>query len=446
MSNQPLSLHPENPHYFLFRGKPAILLTAGEHYGAVVNLDFDYVSYLDELCRMGFNLTRLFPGTYVEYKEFANIEGNSLAPEPGRFICPWEISSSPGAWDGGYKYDLDRWNPAYFDRLRDFCQQASDRGIVIEISLFSPFYDDKVWQICPYNAVNNINGVGHISREQAYTMGHPDTLACQESVVANIVAELNDFDNIYYEICNEPYWGAVEDAWQERITECIVRTEKELGNRHLIGINVLNGFEVIEKPWKSVSIYNFHYSDDKAILANYHLNKPIGCNETGVRAWNDDFYRKEAWLNILAGGGIYNHLDMTFSVGHEKGTLSYSKVQPAGGSAQLRGQLKILKDFIHDFDFIRMKPAGTVVKKFFGVNDFRWVALGEPGETYAIYFVVDIMNGVGLDVPPNRYKAEWVNPGNGIIEKEQIIEHDRGLLNLSHHVLNHDIALRITRI
>lgn len=41
-SNNPISLHPENPHYFLFRDKPTILITSAEHYGAVINLDFDY--------------------------------------------------------------------------------------------------------------------------------------------------------------------------------------------------------------------------------------------------------------------------------------------------------------------------------------------------------------------------------------------------------------------
>jgi hypothetical protein len=39
----PLSLHPQNPHYFLFREKPAILIGSTEHYGAVINLDFDYI-------------------------------------------------------------------------------------------------------------------------------------------------------------------------------------------------------------------------------------------------------------------------------------------------------------------------------------------------------------------------------------------------------------------
>lgn len=57
-----LSLHPDNPHYLLWRDKPTVLVTSGEHYGAVLNEDFDYVEYLDELQRAGLNHTRTFTG------------------------------------------------------------------------------------------------------------------------------------------------------------------------------------------------------------------------------------------------------------------------------------------------------------------------------------------------------------------------------------------------
>ena len=64
--HQPIVLHPGNPHYFLWRGQPTVLITSGEHYGAVLNLDFDYLTYLDELHKNGLNLTRLFVGAYAE--------------------------------------------------------------------------------------------------------------------------------------------------------------------------------------------------------------------------------------------------------------------------------------------------------------------------------------------------------------------------------------------
>src|ERR1035437_8615981 len=63
---EPIRLHPGNPHYFLFRGKPTVLITSGEHYGAVINLDFDYKRYLKTLAAERLNLTRTFAGSYRE--------------------------------------------------------------------------------------------------------------------------------------------------------------------------------------------------------------------------------------------------------------------------------------------------------------------------------------------------------------------------------------------
>ena len=82
-------MHPENPHYFLYEDKPTILITSGEHYGAVLNQDFNYVNYLEELSKDGLNLTRTFTGAYVEPEGAFKIERNTLAPLPGKFICPW---------------------------------------------------------------------------------------------------------------------------------------------------------------------------------------------------------------------------------------------------------------------------------------------------------------------------------------------------------------------
>ncbi len=57
----PLALHPNNPHYFLFRGYPPVLITSREHYGTVLNLNFDYVKYLDALAADGLNLAKVQP-------------------------------------------------------------------------------------------------------------------------------------------------------------------------------------------------------------------------------------------------------------------------------------------------------------------------------------------------------------------------------------------------
>src|SRR5215475_6766088 len=99
--NRPLALHPDNPHYFLFRGKPAVLITSAEHYGAVLNRDFDYVKYLDELQAHGLNLTRTFTGVYCEDSKSFNITRNTLAPAAGKLLCPWARSATRGYAGGG---------------------------------------------------------------------------------------------------------------------------------------------------------------------------------------------------------------------------------------------------------------------------------------------------------------------------------------------------------
>ena len=54
------SAHPRNPRCFLYRDRPFKILTSAEHYGAVLNADFDYDVYLEEMQRTGQNMTRVF--------------------------------------------------------------------------------------------------------------------------------------------------------------------------------------------------------------------------------------------------------------------------------------------------------------------------------------------------------------------------------------------------
>ena len=92
----PLRLYPENPHYFLWRGKPTVLIGSGEHYGAVLNLDFDYAAYLKELESQKLNLTRTFTGAYVEPPGTFHIASNTLAPAPERLWRHYSRSRSTG--------------------------------------------------------------------------------------------------------------------------------------------------------------------------------------------------------------------------------------------------------------------------------------------------------------------------------------------------------------
>lgn len=442
----PLALHPDNPHYFLFRGKPAVIVTSGEHYGAVLNLDFDFVRYLDALAKDGLNNTRTWSGAYCEAPGNFNITSNTLAPLPGRFIAPWARSDQPGYANGGNKFDLSRWDDAYFRRLKEFLAHASKRGVIVEMNLFCPFYEGSMWRLSPMNAANNVNSVGSVSRTNVYTLDrHGGLLAVQEAMVRKIVTELRDFDNLYYEICNEPYFGGVTLAWQHHIAEVIAETERGLGVRHLISQNVANDKAKVTDPHPAISIFNFHYaSPPETVAMNYALNKAIGDNETGFKGTNDLHYRREGWQFLLAGGALYNNLDYSFVAGFENGTFVYPAKAPGGGNPEFRRQMKVLKEFINSFDFIRMKPDRSIIKAGLPEKATAY-ALVEVGKQYAVYLAGGSQANLQIELPEGRYTAEWVNTKTSRLDKREKLRHPGGIVTLGSPAYTEDIALRIVK-
>jgi len=440
-----LKLHPDNPRYFAFRGKPTILIGSGEHYGAVLNLDFDYVRYLDTLARDGLNHTRTFSGVYCEQPGAFGIARNTLAPAAGRYVTPWARSDQPGYPGGGNRFDLSRWDAAYFARLKDFVQQASRRGVVVEMNLFCPFYEDGMWRLSPMNAANNVNGVGNVKRTDVYTLDrNGGLLAYHEVLVRKIVAALNGFDNLYYEICNEPYFGGVTMEWQRRMVDVIVEAEAKLPKRHLISLNIANGSAKVENPHPNVSIFNFHYaSPPDAVAVNAHLDRPIGDNETGFKGTGDTHYRMEAWEFILAGGALYSHLDYSFVAGHEDGTFAYPASQPGGGNPGFRRQMRVLRDFIHGFGFVRMKPAPGVVRAV--PKGARVTVLAEEGRQYAVYVFGKASGSIELTLPRGRYETRWVDTLTGSVLGTQPISHEGGHAAVGLPSYETDVALSVRR-
>jgi hypothetical protein len=448
---EPIRLHPENPHYFHFRGRPTILITAGEHYGAVLNLDFDYVRYLDVLQATQFNLTRVFSGTYREVAGSFGITGNTLAPVAGRFVCPWARSGTPGASDGGNKFDLTKWDEVYLTRLKDFIAQAGRRGVVVELVFFCTMYDDKLWDASPMNVRNNIDGIGGVARHEVYNAQNQDLLAAQQAVVRKLVAALNEFDNLYYEVCNEPYERTgLTSEWNDRIIAAIIETEAPLPRKHLIAQNVPPDPQAVSGLNPHVSILNFHAAKPDSVRLNHPLNKVVAFDETGGADRSDRKYRTEGWEFILASGGVYDHLDFSFTPDQEDGmAVPLPSGTPGGGGPELRQQLQILKEFIEGFDFIHMAPANGVIKqsRITGAPADKtavWV-LAETGRAYAVYVKGGTAAELSLELPAGAYGVEWVNPRTGRVEKAETFRQEGGDKTLASPVYSEDIALRVKR-
>lgn len=466
---QPISLHPENNHYLVYNEKPLVLVTSAEHYGAVINLDFDFEKYLTTLHCEGMNFTRIFIGSYVEIPGSFGIGNNTLAPLSGRFLAPWKRTEKPGLFDGENKFDLDSWEPAFFERLKVFVSKARDLQIIVEITLFCATYDDTYWKRHPFNSENNINGLPrNLDRKKSNTTENGILTEYQKKLTEKIVRELNNFDNVFYEIQNEPWaddgvkvmrtlqtiepnenqgdwfkWAEMASMnsleWQKIIAETITETELTLPKKHLIAQNYTNFFQPVGEIDSNVSIMNFHYAWPDAVWMNYGWNRPVSFDESGFAGNADSTYLRQAWHFMLAGGAIFNNLDYSFFVEKEDGT-GVNKA-PGGGSKTLRKQLVILRNFIESLNFVKMAPDFNVNVHSPGL---KVLALSEPGKQYAMVLTGRSSGLIKLNLPKGKYSYEIISPTTGeSIQKGFFRLKNDGLFELKLPIFSDMAALKI---
>jgi hypothetical protein len=202
-ATEPLRVHPTNPRYFTDGSGKAIYLTGSHTWRNVqdsANVP-DFTSYLDFLQKYAHNCTRLWvyrgsPG------------GSALTPTI-------YTRTGPGtALDGGLKYDVSKFNQAFFDQLRARCIAAQDRDIYVQVMLDSSETARSEapgninWPVHPYNPANNINGLngdpdGDKWGYEIFSLQVAALTALNESYARKIVDTLNDLDNVLYEIVNE---------------------------------------------------------------------------------------------------------------------------------------------------------------------------------------------------------------------------------------------------
>jgi hypothetical protein len=250
----PLRVLKSNPRYFTDGTGRAVYLTGshvwwnllgGRTWPAacvpVGRRPFDYERYLDRLVRYNHNFFRLWTIELTRWQECDN-KDVFVAPHP------W-LRTGPGpALDGRPRFDLRRFNPAYFSRLRKRVAAAGRRGIYVSVMLFegwSPQFARPPWRWTghPFHARNNVNAIeGDVNGDgmgtEVHTIGDRRILAIQEGYVRRVVDAVNDLDNLLYEIVNES--GTFSTAWQYHMIKIVQRYEAQKGKRHPVGMTYQN--------------------------------------------------------------------------------------------------------------------------------------------------------------------------------------------------------------
>lgn len=424
-----LRLYPDNPRYLEYQGEPILLITSAEHYGAVVNMDFDFISYLETLEKEGFNYTRIFGGTYIEpVNNIFGIQRNTLAPLPGRFIAPW-VKTEEG-------YDLEQFNPGFFQRLSAFLEEAARRGIIVELTLFTSIYAENAWALSPLNPVNNINLEEPIPFRRVNTLFNGPLRKYQENYIRKMVMETNRFGNLFYEIQNEPWsdngnlvdyvnledgevfrndWqkrveiaNGVSQDWQAWVASVIRDEEKDLPNQHLISQNISNFTYDLDTLPMGVSMINFHYALPEAVTGNLGIGGLIGLDETGFMPHQDHLYLLQAWRFILAGGGLYNNLDYSFVAGNETGDWPIPEANPGWGGPGFRKKLGFLVETIHQVPYFGMEPSDSILLT--GNSKMKQIGLIKQGEVCLLMAESFQEGDLVPDLPEGEYQVTWMDP------------------------------------
>jgi hypothetical protein len=451
--------HPDNPHYFMYKGKPLVLITTDQHYGAVINLDFDYIPFLDRLREFGMNLTRIYPGGYIEMKD-QYTRGNPLGPAPDRYILPWKKSDEPGADEhlGRYKYDLNQWDDNYFKRLKDFVYQASVRNIIVEIAFFNGMYDDR-WMAQPLFHTNNIQEVGTCDFKQFTTLADKKLVRYQADYVKKIASELYKFDNLIYDISDEPEMQHRESRdWNSMLLDALIIVDHY---RHLYGETANSASPDFTGDERTSWIPTEYISPMELTLDNdYSDNKPIVDVETAYYSY---WYgadpvgesRAESWYGMVGGLAGFIQLNSDFSTSNPsaKGTGTIDTILP---------QKRVLMNFMKSLEFVKMEKF-----TLFSVSDTTVLARGiaESGKQYAIYLFhgsrkweewpqgptasrLNVVKGwftdtIKINVPQGKYKIDWINPVSGFIIGSDKQEINGGELILATPRYFTDLVLRL---
>lgn len=449
-----VSIDPQNPKYLLFRGKPLVLISASEHYGSVINRPFDFEKYLDDAAAHKMTMTR----TFLLYRELQSARNPSspCKPESPDFIAPWPRTGPGKALDGEPTYDLDRWNPEYFDRLHRFLDAASKRGIVVELTVFSNTYADNIWALNPLRKENNIQRAGDVEWEDYLSLKNRELVNRQEAYARKIIQETSAYDNVYYEICNEPGGGipghaspADVDAWQEEMAR-VLRDELRRQNRpHLLAgqqaftygaknefpmdasfagktFDIVNDHPLPETQFRG-KVYDMGNFMSKELRldqvaafckAVWPSLKPTVLDEDNTASMYRDqtgwtIHRKRAWAALM-NGCHYDYIDFSITVGSEAGT-------PASRQA-IRTWMQHLSEFMSSVDFIHARPDTSwitdvpknVVVSGLSISGRDFIAYLGDGRELSDSSAGDAIEGaVSLSLPAGTYDLSVYSPVTG---------------------------------
>jgi hypothetical protein len=454
----PLVVSEANPRYFAVasgeaEGKAVYL--AGSHIWnnlhdgmgpgsdcAQTPEQFDYDAYLGFLEDHGHNFIRLW--RWEQFKSQAAGGDFHLCMTPQ----PWARTGPGEATDGKPKFDLDRFDQAFFDRLRDRVIAAGNRGIYVAVMFFdgwalhlSPEPDNVEGH--PFHTANNVNGIAISSIVDYQVLPlDPHVQALQESYIRKVVDTIHGLPNVLYEVANEssgggsvdrsfaealglsgtPEWGDSTE-WQYWVIDRIKRHEGEMGHdTHPVGMTMQ--FPVKDQTKVNDPLFNGPadwispgYDDEiftggghpmapGATASRWFADPPTGDGRKVVITDTDHYAPGKgdalwAWKSFLRG---HHPILMDFGIiggvnppDPSAGPMPYAAFEPA------RDAMGDTVRYAERMNLIEMQPRGDLSSTGY--------ALAKEGDEYLVLKPSEASDPFTVTMDTGTYSVEWFGIG-----------------------------------
>jgi hypothetical protein len=395
----------------------------------------DYQAYLKFLKDHGHNFIRLWRWEQFKSQAAGGSYHLCMAPQP------WARTGLGTARDGKPKFDLQTFDRAYFDRLRDRVIAAGNQGIYVAVMLFdgwalhlSPAPDNVAGH--PFHVANNVNGIGINSIVDYQVLPlDPRVQALQETYIRKVVDTVQDLPNVLYEVANEssgggsvdrqfaemlglgdpPEWGDSTE-WQYWVIDVVKRYEQQMRyDPHPIGMTmqfpVSDQTRVNDPLFNSAADWISPGYDDEIFTGGRHpmapgspashwFENPPASNGRKIVITDTDHYAPGkgdalwAWKSFLRG-----HHPILMDFGIIDGVNLPEPSPPYAAFEPARYAMGDTLRYADRMNLIDMVPRGELSSTGY--------VLANPGQEYLVLQPGETADPFTVTLEAGTYSVEW---------------------------------------
>jgi len=422
----PLRASATNPNYFADGSDKAVYLTGSHTWNNLQDWGtddapqpFEFAAYVKMLVSHNHNFTLLWQ---TELPVFRGLPTRSSA-SPDFFVTPqpWQRTGSGVASDGKLKFDLTKFNQAYFDRLRDRVHQLDAAGIYAGVYLFSGewllrfrFSGDGY----PFTGSNNVNGIDDGGGTTSVTMTATNSITeFQDAYVRKVIDTLNDQPNVLWIVSQEAPAGS--EWWNNHLITLTRSYEAGKPMQHPIGYGVLSDNN-------NATIMN---SDADWIAPAVRISPTNSCG-TGHPAckvnindsdhsyfgmWNDSpqANRNYFWINFTQGNQTLFMDPYVVFYPREGRNLCPSPVHGIGPVPDVRWEnVRDTMGYIRGYAD-RMNLGGMVPRGNLSSTGQVLASVDPSNPEFLVYAPSGGNFSVDLSSVGGKFAVEWMNPATG---------------------------------